>query len=191
MHKALFFGSFNPIHIGHLRIAEFVIEHGLADEVVFMVSPMSPFKKDQPLLDDDIRFELVKLAIEGIEGFSASNMEFSLPKPSFTAKTLEVIRNVDPQHKYSVLLGSDQVEHFHQWQRYEEILKHHKVLLYPRPGVENPDLSKYPAMELLVAPVYDIAATEIRHRIENRDMIDDLLPEKVAQRIFQCKYYRK
>lgn len=191
MHKALFFGSYNPIHTGHVRIAEFVIEKSIADEVVFMISPMSPFKRDYALLDDQIRFELVNIAIEGKKGLYASNMEFSMPKPSFTAKTLEVIRTQEPQHIYSILLGSDQVPEFHNWQRYEEILQHHKVLLYPRPGNENPDLSDYPQMKLLKAPVYDIAATEIRHKIENGEDTGDLLPEKVAQRIINRKYYRK
>lgn len=191
MHKALFFGSFNPIHTGHVRIAEFVIEKSIADEVVFMISPMSPFKREDQLLDDNIRLELVNIAIEGIVGLAASNMEFSLPKPSYTAKTLELIRNQDPQHTYSVLLGSDQVPGFHKWKCYEEILQYHKVLLYPRPGSESPDLSKYPRMELLKAPVYNIAATEIRQRIENGEDTGDLLPPKVAQRIINHKYYRK
>jgi nicotinate-nucleotide adenylyltransferase len=191
MHKAWFFGSFNPIHSGHLHIAEYIISGAIADKVIFMVSPMSPFKQDLSMLEDDLRYELVLLAVEEKRGLSASNMEFALPKPSFTAKTLEVIRKQFPEDKHSVLLGSDQVEHFDRWQRYNEILKYHEVLLYPRPGIENPRVEQFPGMKLLDAPVFDVASTDIRNKIRNHEPVEDLLPSKVLKRIFEKGYYRK
>ncbi len=192
MHKALFFGSFNPIHLGHIQIAEYVVENKIADEVVFMVSPQSPFKQNLEMLDDDIRFELVSLAIQDNKQLFASNIEFFLPKPSYTAKTLEVLRKNNPEINYSVLLGSDQVELFHKWNKYKTILSNHKIFLYPRrPGMENSDLIPYPGMTLLDAPMYDISSTDIRRAIEHDLLVPDLLPEKVYQRIVEMKYYCK
>ncbi|PLW97515.1 MAG: nicotinate (nicotinamide) nucleotide adenylyltransferase [Marinilabiliales bacterium] len=191
MHKAWFFGSFNPIHSGHLNIAEYIISEDIADEVIFIVSPQSPFKQDFSMLDDDLRYELVCLAVEDKRGLSASKMEFDLPKPSFTAKTLQLIRKKFPEDKHSVLLGSDQVAHFDQWQRYSEILQHHEVLLYPRHGIENPGIEQFPGMKLLDAPVYDIASTEIRNKIRNNEPVEDMLPLRVLKRIFNEGYYRK
>lgn len=191
MHKALFFGSYNPIHLGHVQIAEYVVENKIADEVVFMVSPQSPFKQNLEMLDDDIRFELVSLAIHDKKQLSASNIEFYLPKPSYTAKTLEVLRTNNPEITYSVLLGSDQVELFYKWNRYKTILSNHRIFLYPRPGIENSGLIPYPEMTLLDAPMYDISSTDIRQAIKHGLLVADLLPKKVYQRIVEMKYYCK
>ncbi len=191
MHKALFFGSFNPIHNGHLAIAAYVVEQQITDEVVFMVSPLSPFKREEGLLEDGARLELVSLAVEEMAAISVSDLEFLLPKPSYTAQTLQRLRALEPQHTHSLLLGSDQIPLFHRWRNYEEILQYHRIFLYPRPGFEQLDVSRYPGMELMEAPLYDISSTEIRGMIAGGEDVSALLPSKVQKQISRRGYYHK
>ncbi|MDD3011654.1 MAG: nicotinate (nicotinamide) nucleotide adenylyltransferase [Bacteroidales bacterium] len=190
MQKALFFGSFNPIHNAHLAIAEFVVNQNLADEVLFVVSPQSPFKSASELLAKEARLHLVELAVRSSSHLHACAVEFSLPTPSLTAETLHVFRKTYPDTRFSLLLGTDQVSGFRQWKNYKTILKYHPILFYPRGGTEVPDLSEFTNGVLIHAPVIDISATEIRNRIKmNRD-VASLLPAAVFQEIQQMKYYR-
>lgn len=189
MHKALFFGSFNPIHNGHMAIAQYVIDNAIADQVIFVVSPGSPFKDPQLLLDKKLRIELVNLAVNKIPHLFASDIEFQMPVPSYTVDTLRVLRSKWPDDKLSLLLGADQIKDFHRWKNHQEIIKFHKVLFYPRADatVNIPD--NIPNIELLSAPLFPLSSTDIRHIIASGGDAADMLPSEVYCRIRKKKYY--
>ncbi len=189
MHKALFFGSFNPIHNGHLAIAQYVIDNAIADEVLFVVSPGSPFKNPEVLLDKQMRLELVELAIMDMPHIFVSDAEFYMPLPSFTADTLRVFRKQWSDSELSILLGADQLEGFHRWKNYLEIIKFHKVFLYPRKGTPSKIPDDLYNMELLDAPLFELSSTDIRHLIASGGDVSKMMPPKVINRIRENKYY--
>ena len=176
----LYFGSFNPIHKGHVAIAEFVLDEKLADEVWFVVSPKNPLKNSDILIDECDRLEMVRLAIAGSrypERLKASDIEFALPKPSYTIDTLRVLQQTYPGINFSLLFGSDITGQFHLWKEGKSILENFNVFVYPRSGYANHDLDN--AQLLAGAPYFDYSSTEIRDALRDGREIREMLPPHV------------
>ena len=179
MRVGLFGGSFSPIHIGHMALANYLCEYGGIDELWFMVSPRNPLKDDATLLPDDLRLKLVTMAIRGYSRMRVCDVEFRMPRPSYTVHTLSELHRLYPQHRFSLIIGSDNWALFPQWHDGEEILRTTPIIIYPRP--EHPvDRATLPAgVTLLDAPTFQISSTFIRKALaEGRD-IRFLLPPGV------------
>lgn len=163
---AIYGGSFNPVHFGHIGVAKWVKEHTSVDEVWLMVSPNNPLKDAKILAPEQERFEAVKEAVKDIPGLVASDFEFRLPKPSYTADTLRELTKVYPDCKFILIIGEDSLETLHKWKDYEYIIKNFIIYVYPRRGYNKTiDVSKYPYMKFLyTAPYFDISSTEIRNK---------------------------
>ena len=189
----LYFGSFNPIHKGHIALAEWVVEQGLCDELIFIVSPQNPFKEQEGLAPEFSRYEMCELACKASrypEQIKVSAVEFVLEKPSYTINTLRYLReNFGSEMKFSILMGADNIENFDKWREYEEILRNYPLLVYPREGysVEKfADKIKF----LENAPLFDFAATDIRKAIANNENITDKVCPAVAKYIIQNRLYK-
>lgn len=191
MKIGLYFGSFNPIHSGHLIIANHILQSSDLEQVWFVVSPQNPLKPQKGLLNEYHRFHLVQLAIEGENKLRAVDIEFRLPKPSYTVDTLTYLEEKNPGNQYAVIMGSDSFENISKWKNYEFILKNYPIYIYQRPGHEV-DGNKYPAakIHLLNAPLLEISATHIRKNIQEGKSIRYLVPDKVKDEIEQNGYYR-
>jgi nicotinate-nucleotide adenylyltransferase len=189
-HIALYFGSFNPIHTGHLIIAESILLQKEIDKVWFVVSPQNPFKKSQGLLNETSRFFLTQLAVENNEYFGASNIEFSLPKPSYTIDTLTYLKEKHPTHTFSLLMGGDNLEHFEKWKNYETILENYKIYVYKRPDASNQNLLNHPNIIILDVPMIELSSTLIRSRIQKKESIRYLVPDVVREEIEKSGFYK-
>jgi len=183
----LFFGSFNPIHIGHLIIANTIYDRSDLNEVWFVVSPQNPLKKRKSLVHEFDRLRMVELAIEDNFHFRASDVEFRMPRPSYTIDTLTYLSEQYPQHSFCLFLGSDNLKQLQKWKNYEQILAHYELFVYPRPG-EKLDFN-HPAIQEVDAPLLDISATFIRESIQQELSVKYLLPEKVVEYIRDKKLY--
>lgn len=171
MEIGIFSGSFNPIHIGHLALANYLCEYEGVDEVWFLVTPHNPLKEEAGLMDDGVRLKLVQRAIEGYSRFRASDFEFSMPRPSYTIHTLDALRERYPDHRFHLIIGSDNWQLFPRWYQYERILREHRLLIYPRPGYPVEPASLPPSVRLVQAPLFDISSTFIRQALaEGRDI---------------------
>lgn len=190
MNIGLYFGSFNPIHHGHLIIAKHIINEALADKVWFVVSPQNPLKKANSLLNENDRLHLVRIAIDEEIDLKADNSEFQLPRPSFTIDTLTYLKDKYPQHNFSVIMGSDSFLNISKWKNPEQILKNHKLLIYTRPGFPV-DMSQAKNMNILQAPLLEISSTYIRRLIAEKKSIKYLLPKDVVTYIEENSYYKK
>jgi nicotinate-nucleotide adenylyltransferase len=187
----LFFGSFNPIHVGHLIIANHMLEFGGLDEVWFVVSPHNPLKKQSGLLEDHHRLAMVNVAIEDNPRFRSSNVEFSLPRPSYTLTTLTVLTEKYPGKQFVLLVGADSLESFHKWRNYETILKDYHLLVYPRPGSDGGSFRDHPSVTWVNAPLMQISSTFIRESIHKNKSVKYLLPEKVYAYMSEMHFYKK
>jgi nicotinate-nucleotide adenylyltransferase len=187
MKIGLYFGSFNPIHIGHLIIAQTIFERCALDQVWFVVSPQNPFKKQESLAHEHDRLRMVELAVDDNYHFRAVDVEFRMPKPSYTIDTLTLLSDKYPQHQFYLFMGSDNLSHFHKWKNYRAILDNYQVVVYPRPG--EPKLTDYPEVKFIDAPLLDISATFIRQAIQAGYSAKYLLPEAVEQYILSKKLY--
>lgn len=190
MNIAIYSGSFNPIHIGHLKLAEYVIDHQLADEVWFVVSPCNPLKEQAELIDEYLRLDMVILAIKENHKLKASDVEFTMPIPSYTIDTLHRLTGIFPEHQFSLLIGSDNALVFNQWKDHTQLLDEFPVLVYPRKGYDFTTVSvKYPTMKLLDTPFYDISSTAIRKTILDMKDTAKWLHPMVAAYIQENKLY--
>jgi len=180
MKIAIFSGSFNPIHNGHLAIAREVLEQGAADELWFLVSPQNPLKQGTDLWPQNDRLEMVKLAIENEPGMNASDFEFNLPRPTYTIHTLEKLKYNFPQHQFLLLIGGDNLAIFHKWFEYQRIIHEFGLIVYPQPGFQPENLPQYPHTTLISAPLIDLSATEIREKLAKGESIAEMVPGKVA-----------
>lgn len=187
----LFFGSFNPIHLGHVNLAEFIFEFSGVDEIWFVVSPQNPLKENKTLIEEHHRLKMVELAIEGKEYLKTSDIEFSLPKPSYTIDTLQNLREKYPQDNFILIIGSDNVAIFDQWKNYETILEEYSILVYPRKNFDfEPFEEKYPDMHLIdEAPLFEISSTEIRLLIQKNEDVSKWIHSSVYQYIKENKLY--
>jgi len=191
MNIAIYSGSFNPIHTGHLRLAEYLTAHRLVDEVWFVVSPCNPLKEHPSLIDEYQRLDMVILAIGDNPSLKASDVEFTMPIPSYTIDTLHRLTELFPEHRFSLFIGSDNALVFDKWKSPDQILNEYEVFVYPRKGYDFQVVAdKYPEMQLLDTPIYDISSTEIRALIrENKDTGTWLHP-MVASYIHENNLYR-
>jgi nicotinate-nucleotide adenylyltransferase len=190
MRIAIYSGSFNPIHSGHQQLAGFLLQQNIADEVWFVVSPCNPLKKQSDLIDEHIRLEMVKLAIGEDVHLKVSDVEFTMPIPSYSIDTLTNLSTQFPQHQFILIIGSDNAVIFNQWKNYREILDKFEVYVYPR---RNFDVSKaifnYPEMKVMDTPYYDISSTEIREMIRKGEEVNDWLHPSVQKFISDNNLY--
>lgn len=186
----LYFGSFNPIHYGHLILANYIVENTNMDKICFVVSPHNPLKDKNILIEDKIRLELVRLAIEDNPLFSVSDIEFSLPKPSYTINTLQYLKTLYPHNTYSLIMGQDNLENFDKWKDYNKILDNYDIYVYPRENSKYQPLQTNKHIHLLTPPLINISSSYIRSLIKNKKDIRYLLPDKVRERIITLSLYR-
>lgn len=189
MKIALYFGSFNPVHHGHLIIANHTVENTDAEQVWFVVSPQNPFKKSASLLNEYQRLHLVNLAIEGGKKLKASNIEFNLPKPSYTVNTLAYLKEKYPDNQFVVLMGSDSFQNISKWKNSEAILKNYPLYIYRRPGFEITETYNA-SVTLIDAPLLQISATHIRELVKAGKSIRYLVPDVVMEEIIKGGYYK-
>ncbi len=189
MKIGLYFGSFNPVHHGHLIIASHIINAEMVDEVWLVVSPQNPFKNSAVLLNENHRLHLVQLAIEGAPKLRASNIEFKLPKPSYTVNTLAYLAEKYTNHSFTIILGSDGFQNINKWHNAEVILKHYPILVYNRPGFTVTDTFGA-NIKILEAPLLQISSTHIRKLIREKKSIKYLVPDSVAEEITRQYYYK-
>ena len=179
----IFSGSFNPIHIGHLALANWMCEYTDLDEIWFLVTPQSPLKDKVVLIDYDLRFNMVKEAIAGYPGFIASDMERSLPLPSYTINTLRILRNKFSNYLFHLIIGADSWATIHQWKDANELMTKFPILIYPRNNYDQPVPSGSPFIRKVEAPVIEISSSFIRSAIKEGKDVRFFLPESVRKYI--------
>ncbi|MBC6399415.1 MAG: nicotinate-nucleotide adenylyltransferase [Ekhidna sp.] len=189
MDIGLFFGSFNPIHTGHMIIANLVKEHTLVKEVWFVVSPQNPLKKNKNLLHMFDRLDMVNAAIEDDYCFRSCDIEFNMPKPSYTIDTLVVLQEKYPEKTFHLIIGEDNLSSFPRWKNHEQILEHFGLIAYPRSHVKTSDLVNHNKVKMIEAPEVDISATLIRKLIRERKSIKYLVPDAVNLMIKRKEYF--
>lgn len=186
---AVFGGTFNPLHNGHLSIARSVIESGLADELWLMVTPQNPWKKNKALLSDNLRLEMAREAVAGIEGITASDFEFSLPKPSYSASTMRSLQQEFPGRQFMLVMGADNWTKFDCWKDSQWLLDNFEIIVYPRPGYEIGTVEST-RIHILDCPLMDISSTEIVRRIREGLPIEEYVPASVARTICEQNLYQ-
>lgn len=188
----LYFGSFNPVHIGHMAIANYFVEFAAIDQLWFVVSPQNPHKSQENLLEEYHRLELVIRAIDDDGRFRASNIEFGLPKPSYTIDTLAYLQDKFPNHSFVIIMGSDNLANFTKWKNYDAIIENYGVLVYPRPG---DDLTKLPShLNIKViegVPLMEISSSFIRQAIKSGNDVRHFLPRKAWEYLDEMNFYKK
>ncbi|WP_175620713.1 nicotinate (nicotinamide) nucleotide adenylyltransferase [Chryseobacterium schmidteae] len=189
----LFFGSFNPIHIGHLILANYILENSDMNELWFVVSPQNPFKEKKSLLNDHNRLDMVELAIRNYPDMRASNVEFSLPTPSYTIDTLTYLKEKYPDYSFSLIMGEDNLGSLHKWKNADILVKDHHIIVYPRVFEGDKKSSKYTDHEnisLIKAPVIELSATEIRNMIQQGKNVRPMLPPEVFEYLDGSSFYK-
>ncbi len=189
MKVGLFFGSFNPIHVGHLIIANTMVETTDLDEVWFVVSPRNPFKSSKSLLHEFDRMDMVNAAIYDNFSLKSTDIEFHMPRPSYTVDTLAYLSDKHPNKEFVLIIGEDNLSHFPKWKNAEVILKNHKLYVYPRPNVQPSDLTEHPNLRVIEAPLIDISATFIRKCVKKGHSIKYLVHDSVEEMIRTKKFY--
>ncbi|MGJ1433890.1 nicotinate (nicotinamide) nucleotide adenylyltransferase [Sphingobacterium spiritivorum] len=187
----LFFGSFNPVHVGHLIIANYMANHTALDEVWFVVSPQNPFKKKASLADPYDRLEMVNLAIEDTENLRCSNIEFNLPVPSYTIDTLVHLSEKYPDKQFHLIMGQDNLESLQKWKNIDIILRDYHIYVYPRPGYNSGDLKDHPSITITDTPLMELSSTFIRKAIQEGKDIKFFTPDKVIEFIDKKGLYSK
>lgn len=186
----LFFGSFNPIHNGHMIIANYILEYSDLDQIFFVVSPQNPFKEKANLLEDYHRLALVKEAIGDTDKYAVCDIEFKMPKPSYTIDTLSYLSEKYPDRSFSLIMGSDNLRTFHKWKNYKEILKNYKIIVYPRPGYERED-NLQENISLIDAPLMEISSTFIRDAIKKKKDVRYFMPDAAWKYLKEMHFYEK
>ncbi|MBK8609477.1 MAG: nicotinate-nucleotide adenylyltransferase [Chitinophagaceae bacterium] len=189
MKIGLYFGSFNPVHIGHLIIANHAVNETDLNQVWFVVSPQNPFKQSASLLNEYHRLHLIKSAIDGENNLRASSVEFNLPKPSYTVDTLVYLKEKYPEHEFAILMGSDGFQNLNKWKNFEVIVKNYPIYIYRRPGYDVAETFGAD-VQVLDAPLLEISSTHIRELIKDKKSIRFLVPDVVKEEIEIGGYYR-
>ncbi|MFO7934210.1 MAG: nicotinate (nicotinamide) nucleotide adenylyltransferase [Bacteroidales bacterium] len=187
----LFFGSFNPIHIGHMVIANYMIEFSDLDQLWFVVSPHNPLKEKKTLLKGYHRLEMVRLAIEGDDRFRESDIEFHMPRPSYTIDTLTYLEEKNRGREFLLVMGSDGLKNFHKWKNAHLIEQKYHRLIYPRPGTDRESTSGVPNATLMDAPLMDISSSFIRSAIRQGKDIRHMVPPKAYRFLHDMHFYEK
>lgn len=187
----LFFGSFNPIHVGHLIIAEYIVEHSDLKELWFVVSPRNPLKKKQSLLNDRQRLYMVNIAIEDDYRFRACDIEFKLPQPSYTVNTLLHLAEKYPDKEFCLIMGEDNLDCIEKWYNYQFILDNYQIYVYPRDNYHTENKRELPNIHYVDAPKIGISATMIRQGIQEKKSVKYLMPEKVAKYVDEMGLYKQ
>ena len=190
MKIGLFFGSFNPIHVGHLIIANYMVTQTDLKQVWLVVSPQNPFKKKATLATDYDRLHLVQLAIADNPNLRESKIEFGLPQPSYTVDTLAYLKEQYPDKEFTLIMGSDNIVNFHKWKNYEHILTHHQIYVYERPGSDPEEWRKHPKVSFFDAPLMEISASYIRKCIKEGRSIKYLVTEPVYDYLNGSSLYK-
>lgn len=185
----IFGGSFDPVHNGHLALAQEVCRKGLAQEVWFMVSPLNPHKEGADLTPEECRLHMVELATADDERLKACDFEFSMPRPSYTVNTLAALRNLHPTREFILLIGADNWEKFHKWYKWEEILAHHKIIVYPRGDMSQPSLPQ--GVVWLSSVLHDVSSTQVREAVTAGDDASSMLAPQVYEYIKEKNLYTR
>ena len=188
----LFFGSFNPIHLGHTQLAEYIFEYSGVDEIWYIVSPRNPLKEQSELIDEHLRLRMIEMATEDKDYLKVSDIEFDMPKPSYTINTLHALSEKYPEDNFILLIGSDNMQIFDKWKDYQTILEEYSILVYPRKDFDyEPFEEIYPDMQILEeAPFFEISSTEIRELIKNNQDASQWLHPDVYQFIKENNLYK-
>jgi nicotinate-nucleotide adenylyltransferase len=192
MKIGLYFGTFNPIHIGHLVIANHLAEYSDLNQIWFVVTPQSPFKVKQSMLDNYQRLEMVYRATKEYEKLKPSDIEFNLPQPNYTVNTLAYLQEKHPNYEFSLIMGEDNLKGFHKWKNYEWILLNHKIYVYPRlsEGVVATKFEDHPQIHKVDAPIMELSSTFIRNAIKQGKNVKPMLPEHVWEYLDEMNFYR-
>ncbi len=191
MKIGLYFGSFNPIHVGHLIIANYIVQHSDMDQIWIVVTPHNPHKKKKTLADNYDRLHMVNLAIEDNDLLKSSSIEFKLPQPSYTVDTLAYVAEKYPLHNFSLIMGGDNLATFHKWKNYEQILMHYKIYVYKRPTYEVPELANHASITVCEAPLLSISSSYIRQLIKEKKSIQYLVPDPVYKYLEDNPIYQR
>lgn len=193
MKIGLFFGTFNPIHIGHLILANYLVEFTDLDEVWLVITPMSPFKQKKSLLENHHRLALANIAVENFEKLKTSDIEFKLPQPNYTINTLVHIEEKFPDKQFCLIMGEDNLKGFHKWKNFETILNNYPIYVYPRVSKEGEKKTvvTHKNIQIVDAPIVEISSTFIRKAIKNNKDIRAMLPEKVWNYIDEMNFYKR
>ncbi len=192
MKIGLYFGTFNPIHIGHLIIANYLAEFSDLDEVWFVITPRSPFKKKNSLLDNHHRLAIANIAVENYPKLKTSDIEFKLSEPNYTINTLTHLEEKFPNHQFCLIMGEDNLKEFHKWKNYENILQNYDLYVYPRisEGKTESKFINHPKIHSVQAPIVQISSTFIRKAIRNKKDISSMLPPNVWKYIDEMNFYK-
>lgn len=192
MKIGLYFGSFNPIHIGHLIIANQLVENSDLDQIWFVVTPHNPFKKKSTLLDNYQRLEMVYLATKDYDTLKESDIEFNLPQPNYTVNTLVHLTEKYPKHDFALIMGEDNLKSFHKWKNYQTILEYHSIYVYPRisEGKVDTQFNNHPKITRVDAPIIELSSTMIRKAIKEGKNVKPLLPENVWAYLDEMNFYK-
>ena len=190
MKIGLFFGSFNPIHIGHLAIANYMVEYSDLNEIWFVISPHNPLKKKKTLLNEYDRLKMVELAVGKDLRIKPSDIEFNMPKPSYTIDTLTYLSERNPRHEFVLIAGTDNFQSFHKWKNYETLLSDYILYIYPRPGYTLGEYENHPNIKTVNAPLMEISSSFIRSAIQENKDIRYFLPGEVYDYIIKMNLYK-
>ncbi len=186
----LFFGSFNPVHNGHLMLANYIVEYTDLDSIWFVVSPQNPFKDKESLLQDRHRFDMLEMAVGNDSRFEVCDIEFNMPKPSYTIDTLTLLSELYPETEFHLICGMDNLVNFKKWKNAQEILDNYHLLVYPRKGYEGGDLINHKSVRIIDAPEIEISSTFIRNAVaENKD-VRYFMPEKSYNYMIDMNFYK-
>lgn len=191
MKIGLFFGSFNPIHTGHLIIANYMANFTDLDKVWLVVSPQNPLKKYGDLINTYDRLEMAKLATDDSQNISVSDVELKLPQPSYTIDTLVHLHEKYPQHEFAIIMGSDNLATLHKWKNFKLLLRDYKIYVYPRPGYENAEYASHPSVTITMTPLMELSATFIRKALAEKKDVRYFVPDKVLDFIESKSLYSR
>jgi nicotinate-nucleotide adenylyltransferase len=189
LNTGLYFGSFNPVHNGHLEIAKYFLEHEGLDEIWFIVSPQNPLKESIDLADEKHRLEMMRLAVASEPRFKVSDVEFSMPKPSYTIDTLEFLSQKHPERRFVLIIGSDNLEELHLWKNYQQILSKYQILVYPRKREFSNPYDDEPNVKITQAPLIEISSTQVRSLLKGKINVNALIPSGVQNHISKHRLY--
>ncbi|MCR8557471.1 nicotinate-nucleotide adenylyltransferase [Mucilaginibacter sp. BJC16-A38] len=191
MKIGLLFGSFNPVHVGHLIIANYMANYTALDKVWLVVSPQNPLKKYGDLINTYDRLEMCKLATDNSKNIEVSDVELKLPQPSYTIDTLAHLKEKYPQHEFALIMGSDNLVSLPKWKNYKLILRDYQIYVYPRPGYENTDLATHPSVTITMTPLMELSATFIRKSLSEKKNVQYFVPDSVLNFIESKNLYGK